>query len=152
MKALKYYDRSWSEIDFEDPSDEHGRPSGWSLIRQMGDEPGLGLGLRVYERVHAAEEGEPRYLATYTLGSVCQYVVLQRAQDFIDFLAHVSPTLLLATLPEDAMDILEDLAEKTPTRIKMRADIRREATERRAAAESQRRANEHGNKEDRAAE
>lgn len=124
MTVLRYYDRCWSESDFEIPLDDDGGYVDWQLIRQMGgDEPGLGISLLIFRRrLEKMKEGEPRYFADYGIGSLCQEIIIPREQDLIDFLAYVSPTMLLATLPQDGSTILDDLCEQSPWRVKQREE------------------------------
>lgn len=133
MTVLRYYDRCWSESDFEITLDAAGNNDGWHLIRQMGgDEPGLGISLLIFGHPpgHKMKEGEPRYLADYGIGGLCQEIIIPREQDLIDFLAHVSPTMLLATLPEDGSAVLDDLCEQAPWRVKRRDEAFRQSRKR----------------------
>ena len=129
---LQWRDRAWSQVEFDFKWNEHGdlkesaRRNGWSLIQTID---AGGFGLELFER-NGVPPSEPRFFACYNMPSTWEIVVLPRLQDFIDFLAHVSTTMLVTLLPRDAGDILHDLYEKSPWRIEQRRRERERERER----------------------
>jgi len=128
MTALQYRDRAWSEVEFDFPwnSDvdlvETAHRNGWWRIQTLGDSDGLSVDVYArgedagLEKKDVSWDG-PLYLATYNFSETWEYIILPRVQDLIDFLAHVSSTMLAAILPHDITRILHDLCEKTPSRM-----------------------------------
>lgn len=111
--VLLYRDRSWSEVEtplrIPDGNDfsewrEVLHDNGWLLSTRLGNNNGISL--EIYDRYTKAEPCRYRWLVEYNTSGPCQTIVIERWQDFIDFLAHVSSTMLVASLPEDLRDEL----------------------------------------------
>ena len=136
--ALQFQNRAWSEtvLEFSWVQDEDFRDAahrnGWSCTQALGSEGGIGLD--IYERRQGTPDlkerplGAPLFLASYKTANAWQFIVLPRWQDLIDFLAHVSSTMLAAVLPSDASTIVYELCEKTDARSRERARIREQMT------------------------
>ena len=139
-KALQWRDRTWSEVDF--PWDDDGgmffdylaRKNGWRKLDELGDTVGT-LSVTTYERRdYDDDDAEPLFFVNYSTSNRSKMVVLPRLQDLIDFLAHVSPTMLASMLPGDTSMILYELFEKTDYRAREREREREREADRRARA------------------
>jgi hypothetical protein len=140
-KVLQWRDREWSEVDFVwdiddiDSFEEAAHKNGWHQLDELGNEHGGGLGVVIYERDASEDETkEPLFFAHYGTPHKCQKVLLPRWQDLIDFLAHVSPTMLASVLPSDTSSVLDEIFEKTDYRTRERRRWKEEAARKRAAA------------------
>ena len=134
--ALLYRGRDWQEVENPIQTDaadtnwgEVLRRNGWRLTTTLGHEDDIGIDL--YERCSQAA-CRYRWLAQYKTASLCKTIVIERWQDLIDFLAHVSSTMLAVVLPADTGCVLEALFEKTPPReeARERARVERSKQER----------------------
>lgn len=120
--ALLYRDRTWTEVenpvqsrDDDTNFSEVLYRNGWMFSQTIGDADGISVDL--YQRRLDAELCRYRWLAEYNTSGICKTIVIQRFQDLIDFLAHVSSTMLAVVLPGDIAYILDDLLDKTPHRV-----------------------------------
>jgi hypothetical protein len=124
--VLLWKDRAWSEVETPlvlGAEDEDWtailRRNGWWQSTTIGSEDGIGVDL--YERDPKGETCRYQWLVSYNTFSLCQTIVIERWQDLIDFLAHVSTTMLAVVLPPDASSVLHDFFEETPYRQRKRA-------------------------------
>lgn len=120
--ALLYRDCTWTEVENPVQSREGDTDfsevlhrNGWLFSQTIGDADGISVDL--YHRRLEAEPCRYRWLAEYNTADICKTIVIQRFQDLIDFLAHVSSTMLAVVLPGDLAYVLDDLLDKTPYRI-----------------------------------
>ena len=111
--ALLYRDRTWSEVETpikiaDEVNDwRHNlRQNGWEISSSLGNPNSVSIDL--YDRVHDAGSCRYRWLVDYATSNLCKVIVIERWQDLIDFLAHVSSTMLAAVLPHDTADIMEE--------------------------------------------
>lgn len=119
--ALLYRDRDWTEVENPVQSREGDTDfsevlhrNGWLFSQTIGDADGISVDL--YHRRLEAEPCRYRWLAEYNTSDICKTIVIQRFQDLIDFLAHISSTMLAVVLPGDFVYVLDDLLERTPYR------------------------------------
>lgn len=120
-KVLRYRDRTWDEVDSPvGPSAEWEkaiRVAGYILETTFGCPGGWSVDMYSSMTTHT-------WLFDFSTSTFCHQVVVERWQDLIDFMAHISTSMLMAIVPEDTTQILEDLCDKTPTRVDGRARAR----------------------------
>ena len=134
--ALLYRDRSWSEVSnpvqwCKDDTDWTTalRRHGWARLETFGAADGISVDL--YDRRNT-DPCRYMWLAEYGTPNLCKTIVIERWQDLIDFLAHVSSTMLAAILPDDIAYVLEDLLERTPHRVEEKKRYARDAAKKAA--------------------
>ena len=142
--ALLFRDRGWSEIempleirDDDDDWSETLRRNGWFHSDLLGHVDGICIDLYTRALDERPSQSRYRWLVEYTATSISKTIVIERWQDLIDFLAHVSSTMLVALLPGDTAHVLEDLFDQTASRVEQRKyqeDRERELQKQTAAA------------------
>ena len=130
--ALLYRDRSWSEVSNPVQSRDDDtdwttvlRRHGWARLQTLGAADGISVDL--YDRRLDTEPCRYMWLAEYGTPNLCKTIVIERWQDLIDFMAHVSSTMLAAILPSDIAYVLEDLLDRTPYRVEEQKRYERDA-------------------------
>jgi hypothetical protein len=110
-KALRFHDRTWSEVpyplvgyDERVDFNEWMHKNGYNKHASYGSDAGIGITLWDHHP-------EPYWIADYCTACLCTLIVLDSWQDLIDFLAHVSTTMLMTMLPGRADEILDALCE-----------------------------------------
>jgi hypothetical protein len=130
--VLLYRDRGWSEVEtplqFGDDDYEWSQildRNGWLHATTLGAADGISVDL--YQRRPDERSSRYPWLVEYNTTSLCKTIVIERWQDLIDFLAHVSSTMIAAVLPGDTAYVLDDFFEKSPHRAEKRKHSRWES-------------------------